>query len=67
MPAYVIFGDATLRELARTKPTSLDEFARIKGVGEKKLNDLGGGFVAHIRDYCQQQPVTRDEIVESAQ
>ncbi len=54
VPAYVIFGDATLRELARLKPTSLDDFARVRGIGEKKLADLGGGFVAHIRAHCAQ-------------
>ncbi len=52
VPAYVIFGDATLRELARLKPTTLEDFAGVRGVGEKKLQDLGGGFVAHIREYC---------------
>jgi ATP-dependent DNA helicase RecQ len=52
VPAYVIFGDATLRELARVKPTTLEDFAKVRGVGEKKLQDLGGGFVAHIREYC---------------
>ncbi len=52
VPAYVIFGDATLRELARLRPTTLEEFAGVYGVGEKKLKDLGGGFVAHIRAYC---------------
>lgn len=55
VPAYVIFGDATLRELARVKPTNLDDFAQIRGVGEKKLRDLGGGFLAHIRTYCEER------------
>ena len=54
VPAYVIFGDATLRELARLRPTNLDDFARVKGVGEKKLLDLGGGFIAHIKAYCEE-------------
>lgn len=54
VPAYVIFGDATLRELARLRPCTLEEFARVRGVGEKKLADLGGGFLAHIRAYCEE-------------
>lgn len=51
VPAYVIFGDATLRELARHRPTTLDQFANIKGVGERKLNDLGQTFVEAIMAY----------------
>lgn len=51
VPAYVIFGDATLRELARHRPTTLDQFANIKGVGERKLNDLGETFVEAIMAY----------------
>ncbi len=54
VPAYMIFGDATLRELARLRPTNLDDFARVRGVGEKKLLDLGGGFIAHIKAYCEE-------------
>jgi len=52
VPAYVIFNDASLREMARLRPVTLESFAAIRGVGEQKLKDLGGGFVAHIRDYC---------------
>jgi ATP-dependent DNA helicase RecQ len=54
VPAYVIFGDATLRELARHRPTSLDRFATIKGVGERKLNDLGEIFVEAIAAYVDE-------------
>lgn len=54
VPAYVIFGDATLRELARHRPTTLDQFANIKGVGERKLNDLGETFVEAIMAYISE-------------
>ena len=37
MPAYVIFHDATLREIATRRPTSLAELGRINGIGEAKL------------------------------
>jgi hypothetical protein len=50
VPPYVIFSDATLLELAARKPRTLDEFATIKGVGEKKLADLGETFLAAIAD-----------------
>ncbi len=41
LPAYVIFHDATLAEMARAKPGSLDEMSTISGVGAKKLEAYG--------------------------
>ncbi|MGE0640041.1 MAG: DNA helicase RecQ [Thermoanaerobaculia bacterium] len=41
VPPYVIFHDATLREIALRKPRSLDELADLPGVGEKKLERYG--------------------------
>ena len=52
MPPYVIFSDATLREVARLRPASPQTFARVRGVGERKLADLGPIFLGHVRDYC---------------
>jgi ATP-dependent DNA helicase RecQ len=52
VPAYVIFSDATLREIARVRPAGLIEMKRVKGVGDRKLADLGKRFVAAVRTYC---------------
>ncbi len=41
VPAYVVFGDVTLRGIAATKPTSLMQLASISGVGQKKLDTYG--------------------------
>ncbi len=41
VPAYVIFHDATLREIARAMPVSLDALRQVSGVGEKKLESYG--------------------------
>ena len=41
LPAYVVFHDATLAEMARLKPDSLDQMGRISGVGAKKLEAYG--------------------------
>lgn len=41
LPAYVVFHDATLAEMARAKPGSLDDLAQISGVGAKKLEAYG--------------------------
>ncbi len=50
VPAYVVFQDATLREIARTKPTSMDQLRGVSGVGEKKLVSYGDEIVAIIND-----------------
>ncbi|MGW1200533.1 DNA helicase RecQ [Streptomyces sp. NPDC002536] len=41
VPAYVVFHDATLREIATLMPTSLDELSGMSGVGESKLAKYG--------------------------
>ncbi|WP_319280017.1 DNA helicase RecQ [Streptomyces sp. FL07-04A] len=46
VPAYVIFHDATLREIATVWPTSVRQLGGISGVGEKKLATYGEGVVA---------------------
>ncbi|MCH8006994.1 MAG: DNA helicase RecQ [Planctomycetes bacterium] len=51
VPAYVIFGDATLRELAHLRPTTLEVMADVRGVGSKKLADLGPVFTEAIRSF----------------
>ncbi|PZX19025.1 ATP-dependent DNA helicase RecQ [Palleronia aestuarii] len=45
VPAYVIFADRTLIEMAETKPATLDEMARIGGVGATKLERYGATFL----------------------
>ncbi|MEZ5190872.1 MAG: DNA helicase RecQ [Schumannella sp.] len=45
VPAYIVFGDATLRGIALTRPGSLDELATISGVGEKKLEAYGAAVL----------------------
>jgi ATP-dependent DNA helicase RecQ len=42
VPPYVIFHDATLREIAAARPASLDELGQVKGVGASKLQRYGG-------------------------
>jgi ATP-dependent DNA helicase RecQ len=56
VPAYVIFSDVSLREMARTYPTTPTEFRRIPGVGEQKLKDFAGPFLTEIKDYLAANP-----------
>ena len=48
MPAYIVFPDRTLIEMARARPQSLDEMAAISGVGAKKLESYGAAFLEVI-------------------
>jgi ATP-dependent DNA helicase RecQ len=49
-PAYVIFPDRTLIEMAKRRPTSLNELAGVHGVGALKLEKYGPAFLAVIRE-----------------
>jgi ATP-dependent DNA helicase RecQ len=48
VPAYVVFNDRTLIEMAEKRPATLDEMARISGVGQKKLDRYGDAFLEVI-------------------
>ena len=48
VPAYVIFPDRTLIEMAETRPMTLDAMARVNGVGVKKLESYGRAFLEVI-------------------
>jgi ATP-dependent DNA helicase RecQ len=49
IPPYLIFSDASLREMARERPATEEAFLQIKGVGLRKLQELGPRFLACIR------------------
>ena len=50
LPAYVVFHDATLADMARAAPRSLDDLSGISGVGAKKLDAYGRAIVALLSD-----------------
>jgi ATP-dependent DNA helicase RecQ len=60
VPAYVVFSDATLREMARVRPGSVDALLGIRGVGERKLADLGRRFLEVISNYCRDNRLPLD-------
>jgi ATP-dependent DNA helicase RecQ len=51
VPAYIIFSDASLRDMCRKAPRTLEAFAEVAGVGEIKLKRYGRIFTEGIRDY----------------
>jgi ATP-dependent DNA helicase RecQ len=56
VPAYIIFSDASLREMARGCPTTSAEFRRVPGVGDQKLKDFAGQFLNEINSYIANNP-----------
>jgi ATP-dependent DNA helicase RecQ len=58
VPPFVIFGDMTLRELARVRPVTPEAFLSVKGVGERKQADFGERFVSLIATYCKENQAT---------
>ena len=53
VPAFVIFGDVSLRHMAAAFPRGMEEFSRIHGVGEVKLEQYGPEFLEVIRSYSE--------------
>lgn len=50
VPPYVIFHDSTLQEMVKSTPTTLDQFSRIGGVGQAKLERYGEHFIKVIQE-----------------
>ena len=61
VPNYVVFGDSSLRDMARRRPTSAEHFGLIHGVGEKKQCDFGPLFTTAIADFCRQHELTTNQ------
>ena len=55
LPAYMIFGDVALREMARDCPTTLEAFSLTSGVGEKKQAEYGEQFISEIAAYLAEK------------
>ena len=52
LPPYVVFHDATLREMAERRPLTLSQFAELPGVGQAKLARYGDQFIAVVREFA---------------
>ena len=56
VPAYIVFSDVSLRQMARDYPANEREFARVSGVGRKKLDEFGAAFLVEIARYLETNP-----------
>ena len=55
VPAYVVFSNATLQDMARKKPRNTTQFKQVSGVGELKATWYGKAFLEKIREYLESQ------------
>ena len=53
VPPYVIFHDSTLHEMVQSTPTTLDQFSRITGVGQAKLERYGECFIKVMLEHLE--------------
>ena len=56
VPAFVIFNDAALRDMAQRVPRNREEFGRMSGVGTVKLRQFGDRFLAEIQQHLRENP-----------
>ena len=66
VPPFVVFGDATLRELARIRPSTPKILMTVKGIGTKKRQQYGRAGLTIIKQYCEKHALDMDIGIESA-
>jgi ATP-dependent DNA helicase RecQ len=65
-PPYLVFNDATVRELARVRPSSLERMRHVTGIGDARMRDFGQAFFGAIDAHCGQHGLTRDQTAPAA-
>ena len=66
IPPFIVFGDATLRDLARSRPSSAEALLSIHGIGAKKSAEYGEELLREIDEYCRRNGVAMDVTSASA-
>jgi ATP-dependent DNA helicase RecQ len=57
VPAYIVFSDVTLRDMARRKPSTASDFLKVSGVGFKKEEQYATVFLDAIKTYCLENSI----------
>ncbi|MCD4783796.1 MAG: DNA helicase RecQ [Candidatus Eremiobacteraeota bacterium] len=65
VPAFVIFHDSSLGEMAEICPITTEEFAGITGVGKRKLEKYGKIFIKAIRQFCRENKTSGIKAVHA--
>lgn len=61
VPPYIIFGDASLREMSNVYPTCVESFLNITGVGHVKYEKYGEEFISLIKEYMTKNNITPED------
>jgi len=67
VPPYVLFSDATLRDLCRYLPISEDEMLQIKGIGKRRLEQYGEVFMHTIQQWREENPSVKPKVLIGSQ
>lgn len=62
IPPYILFSDATLKELSRYFPTTREDMLAIKGIGEKKFEQYGEAFLEVIQQWRTDHPDVKERV-----
>lgn len=62
IPPYVLFTDATLKDICRYFPTTKDAMLEIKGIGERKYEQYGDSFLQAVQDYLAEHPDVKPRV-----
>lgn len=63
IPPYVIFQESSLEEMATTYPVTMEELAKIRGVGEGKAKRYGKEFIQLIERYVEENDIVRPDDI----
>ena len=66
LPPYILFSDATLKELSRYFPQTKEEMLQIKGIGEVKFEQYGESFLTLLQDWRARNPDVEVKVLISA-
>jgi ATP-dependent DNA helicase RecQ len=62
VPPYVVLDDASLRSVARVRPTRLEALEQVRGIGEKRLADFGARLLELVGSYCAEHNIETDQL-----
>ena len=65
IPPYLVFADASLKEMTEYMPITKEDFLNIKGVGQSKYNKYGEVFIEEIKKYIKENNITKEVAVEN--
>ena len=67
VPPYIVFADASLRQMTQQRPITIEAFATISGVGRRKLEQYGQVFTNEIQHFCQSHNLTPNGAAPTAE